>query len=199
MEVLITIWGTPKWANGGKTPNFLPTADERPDRLLARRRVSATRAASPAIRSCASTRSGTSRTCSSSWRRSSTRRAGRSGRATTRSSPPPPTPGSRQATATAKVAVGSTSSAGRDKVLEGQVGDPLARPLRAARRRREPAAEVRRVGAAPVSRAGAHEADAEGEVAERHALVVPALRDSRSTSGSSARTSASGSPSTATR
>jgi aryl-phospho-beta-D-glucosidase BglC (GH1 family) len=25
LEVLITIWGTPKWANGGKTPNFLPT------------------------------------------------------------------------------------------------------------------------------------------------------------------------------
>jgi hypothetical protein len=25
MEVLITIWGTPKWANGGKTPNYLPT------------------------------------------------------------------------------------------------------------------------------------------------------------------------------
>ncbi len=25
MEVLLTIWGTPKWANGGKTPNFLPT------------------------------------------------------------------------------------------------------------------------------------------------------------------------------
>ena len=25
MEVLITIWGTPKWANGGKTPNFLPS------------------------------------------------------------------------------------------------------------------------------------------------------------------------------
>jgi hypothetical protein len=25
IEVLITIWGTPKWANGGKTPNFLPT------------------------------------------------------------------------------------------------------------------------------------------------------------------------------
>ena len=25
-EVLITIWGTPKWANGGKTPNFLPTS-----------------------------------------------------------------------------------------------------------------------------------------------------------------------------
>ena len=24
MEMLITIWGTPKWANGGKTPNFLP-------------------------------------------------------------------------------------------------------------------------------------------------------------------------------
>ena len=25
MEVLITIWGTPKWANSGKTPNYLPT------------------------------------------------------------------------------------------------------------------------------------------------------------------------------
>lgn len=25
IEVLITIWGTPKWANGGQTPNFLPT------------------------------------------------------------------------------------------------------------------------------------------------------------------------------
>jgi len=25
MEVLITIWGTPRWANGGRTPNFLPT------------------------------------------------------------------------------------------------------------------------------------------------------------------------------
>ncbi|HET7045575.1 MAG TPA: cellulase family glycosylhydrolase [Gaiellaceae bacterium] len=24
MEVLITIWGTPKWANGGKSPNYLP-------------------------------------------------------------------------------------------------------------------------------------------------------------------------------
>jgi hypothetical protein len=25
-EVLMTIWGTPKWANGNKTPNFLPTS-----------------------------------------------------------------------------------------------------------------------------------------------------------------------------
>ena len=25
MEVLITVWGTPRWANGGKTPNYLPT------------------------------------------------------------------------------------------------------------------------------------------------------------------------------
>ena len=25
LEVLITIWGTPKWANGGKTPNYAPT------------------------------------------------------------------------------------------------------------------------------------------------------------------------------
>ena len=25
-EVLMTVWGTPKWANGNKTPNFLPTS-----------------------------------------------------------------------------------------------------------------------------------------------------------------------------
>ena len=25
LEVIITLWGTPKWANGGKTPNFMPT------------------------------------------------------------------------------------------------------------------------------------------------------------------------------
>jgi hypothetical protein len=25
MEVMITLWGTPTWANGGKTPNYLPT------------------------------------------------------------------------------------------------------------------------------------------------------------------------------
>ncbi len=25
MEVLITIWGTPRWANGGRTPNYMPT------------------------------------------------------------------------------------------------------------------------------------------------------------------------------
>ena len=24
LEVIITLWGTPKWANGGKTPNFMP-------------------------------------------------------------------------------------------------------------------------------------------------------------------------------
>jgi polysaccharide biosynthesis protein PslG len=24
LEVVITIWGTPKWANGGKTPNVVP-------------------------------------------------------------------------------------------------------------------------------------------------------------------------------
>ena len=31
LEVLITIWGTPKWANGGKTPNFMPNLQQRRD------------------------------------------------------------------------------------------------------------------------------------------------------------------------
>ena len=52
----------------------------------------------------------------------------------------------------AKVAIGSTTSShGRDKAAGGQVGDALARPLRPARRRSQPAAQVRRLGAAPVS------------------------------------------------
>jgi Cellulase (glycosyl hydrolase family 5) len=40
LEVLLTIWGTPKWANGNKTPNYLPT---RPADLTAFARAVASR------------------------------------------------------------------------------------------------------------------------------------------------------------
>ena len=73
-EVLMTVWGTPKWANGGKTPNFLPTSMssfQNFTKALASRYSGRT----PACRSCGSTGSGTSRTSASSCHRSSTRAA----------------------------------------------------------------------------------------------------------------------------
>ena len=39
MEVLITIWGTPKWANGNKTPNYAPTKMSDLTAFCARRRL----------------------------------------------------------------------------------------------------------------------------------------------------------------
>ena len=98
MEVMLTIWGTPAWANGGKGQNFAPTKllrRSRASRALLRR---ATRAVTRASRSCATTRSGTSRTSASSSHPSTTRRASRSHRRSTRSSTGQPTRGSRRAT-----------------------------------------------------------------------------------------------------
>ena len=37
MEVMLTIWGTPAWANGGKGQNYAPTRIDRPAELRARR------------------------------------------------------------------------------------------------------------------------------------------------------------------
>ena len=84
MEVIITLWGTPKWANGGKTPNFMPT---KLSDFTAFARAVASRYSGryPGIHTCGSSRSGTSRTYSSSWRRNSMPRGSRSRRGTTRS------------------------------------------------------------------------------------------------------------------
>ena len=82
IEVLLTIWGTPGWANGGARPNVAPS-DPRDLRDFAHALAARYSGAHPAIRSSASTRSGTSRTPGSSSRRSSTPPAGRSRRAST--------------------------------------------------------------------------------------------------------------------
>ena len=88
-EVLLTLWGTPNWANGGKGPNQLPT-NIGAFRQFATPSRTATTGARRASRSCASTRSGTSRTWRSSSRRSSPGRR-TSGRSSTRSSTAPAT------------------------------------------------------------------------------------------------------------
>ena len=61
-EVLITLWGTPKWANGDKGPQLPSHLGGHDSRTLPRRLRRATRAAMPGIRSCGSSGSGTSRT-----------------------------------------------------------------------------------------------------------------------------------------
>ncbi|MBA3245192.1 MAG: cellulase family glycosylhydrolase [Actinobacteria bacterium] len=119
IEVLITIWGTPKWANGGKTPNFLPT---RMSDLTAFSRAVASRysgrfAGFPFVRFY------------SVWNESNLQlflapqfdAAGRSvGPRNYARLAAAAYSGIKAGNPLAKVAVGSTSSAGRDKVLAGK-------------------------------------------------------------------------------
>ena len=80
MEVLITLWGTPKWANGGQSPQVAAPEHGATSRTSPGRSRRGTPAASPAIRTSASSRSGTSPTSRRSCARSSTTRAGSSRR-----------------------------------------------------------------------------------------------------------------------
>lgn len=119
LEVLITIWGTPKWANGGKTPNFLP---RRLSDLTAFSRAVASRysgryAGYPYVRFY------------SIWNESNLQlflapqfdAKGRSvGPRNYARLAAAAYAGIKAGNRTAKVAVGSTSSAGRDKVLKGK-------------------------------------------------------------------------------
>ena len=119
IEVLITIWGTPKWANGNKTPNFLPT---RLSDLTAFSRAVASRysgrfAGFPFVRFY------------SIWNESNLQlflapqfdAAGKSvGPRNYAKLAAAAYTGIKAGNARAKVAVGSTSSAGRDKVLAGK-------------------------------------------------------------------------------
>jgi len=119
LEVLITIWGTPKWANGGKTPNFLP---KRMSDLTAFTRAVATRYSGrypgfPYVRFY------------SIWNESNLQlflapqfnAAGKSvGPRNYAKLAAAGYAGVKAGNPSAKVAVGSTSSAGRDKPLQGK-------------------------------------------------------------------------------
>jgi polysaccharide biosynthesis protein PslG len=119
LEVLITIWGTPKWANGGKTPNFMPT---RVSDLTAFSRAVATRYSGrfqgfPYVRFY------------SIWNESNLQLFLAPQFDTKGKSVAPRNyaklaaaayAGIKAGNPTAKVAVGSTSSAGRDKPLQGK-------------------------------------------------------------------------------
>ena len=119
LEVLITIWGTPKWANGGKTPNFAP---RRMSDLTAFSRALATRysgrfAGFPSVRFY------------SVWNESNLQlflapqfdAKGKSVAPRTYAKMAAAAyAGIKAGNSRAKVAIGSTSSAGRDKPLKGQ-------------------------------------------------------------------------------
>ena len=119
LEVLITIWGTPKWANGGRTPNYLPT---RMSDLTAFTRAVATRysgrfAGFPYVRFY------------SIWNESNLQlflapqfdANGKSvGPRNYAKLAAAGYAGVKAGNPSAKVAIGSTSSAGRDKPLQGK-------------------------------------------------------------------------------
>lgn len=119
LEVLITIWGTPKWANGGKTPNYAP---RRMADLTAFSRAIASRysgrfAGYPFVRFY------------SIWNESNLQlflapqfdARGRSVAPRTYAKLAAASyAGIKAGNARAKVAIGSTSSAGRDKPLKGK-------------------------------------------------------------------------------
>lgn len=119
LEVLITIWGTPKWANGGKTPNYAP---RRMADLTAFSRAIASRysgrfAGYPFVRFY------------SIWNESNLQlflapqfdARGRSIAPRTYAKLAAASyAGIKAGNARAKVAIGSTSSAGRDKPLKGK-------------------------------------------------------------------------------
>ena len=176
MEVIITLWGTPKWANGGKTPNFLPT---RLSDFTAFARAVASRYSGrfpgyPYVRFF------------SIWNESNLQlflapqfdAAGKSVAPRNYAKlAAAGYSGVKAGNAGALVAIGSTSSAGRDKPLAGKSATHspgrFAQLVAAA----NPRLKFDALGAAPVPGAGEPEAAAEGEVAERDAVRVPALRE----------------------
>ena len=176
MEVLITLWGTPKWANGGKTPNYLPTNMTDFQNFAQARRVPLLGQVRPATRSSASTGSGTSRTSACSSRRNSTRSGAIVG---------PAAYAKLAAAGYAGIKAGNRRRSSRSArhprtAATSRKPAPPTRYRPASSRsssQGEPAAQVRRLGAASVPVPREPEADPEGEVAERDAGVLPAVRD----------------------
>ena len=201
MEVMLTIWGTPQWANGGKGQNYAPTKIDRHAELRARRSRPATRAGTTATRSSATTRSGTSRTSASSSRRSTTPRASRSRRRSTRSSSAPPTPGSRPATRARSSASARPRRAAVTATSAGRARRRPSRPGKFAQllSQQKPLLRFDAWSHHPYPTSINGKPISERPLAERHARRRCRGSRSRSRSGSSRRTSRSGSRSTATR
>ena len=201
MEVLITLWGTPKWANGGQSPQVAPPEHEPTSRTSPGRSRRGTPAGSRATRTSGSSRSGTSPTSRRSCARSSTTRAGSSRRGTYARLAKAGYTGIKQGNRSALVAIGETSSHGRDHPKKGLTDTvaPATFMKGVASQGEEAPPDVRRLGAPPVPVPCRAEADAARPLPERHVDDDAAVRERISTRRSAARTSPSGSRSTATR
>ena len=154
-----------------RTPNVMPTGSRDFDELRARDRVALLGPLRGLSRSCGSTRSGTSRTCSSSY--PAVQREGQVGRACElrearrRGVQRASRPGTRRrrSRSVRRPRAGRTSR-------NGVSDHALARQVRGARREGEPAAQVRRVVAPPVSVQPELAAVPGREVAERLARLA---------------------------
>ena len=201
MEVMLTIWGTPAWANGGKGQNYAPTSYADAPELRAGAGLALLGPLPGLSRSSATTRSGTSRTSASSSRRSTTRRASRSApaiyaklyRAAYAGIKAGNSRVARRRSARPRRA-GATATSGKKGTQETESPGKFAELLSQQR----PALQLRRLVAPPVPDVDQRQAAREDALAERDAVATCRSSRTSSTTGSTA-TSRSGSPSTATR
>ena len=199
MDVMMSIWGTPTWANGGKGPNYAPTSSQT-CRNFIQALAAATPAASGLSRSSASSRSGTSRTSSSSSPRSTTAAASRSRPRST-----PGSPARLRGDQGREPACAGRASARRPRAAATAARHRTACSRRCRRAASQSCSPSRSRGSSstpghttrtPTTRA---EADPEGALPERQRSSAVPTSKTTSTSGSSGRSRRSGSPSTGSR
>ena len=198
LEVLLSVWGTPRWANGGKTPNVMPTrlADLRDFSQALASRYSGRNAGYPFVRFW------------SVWNESNLQlfltpqfdaRRKIVGPRNYAKLYAAAYAGIKAGNPRALVGIGETSSHGRDRKLPGTsdtiAPGTFARLVAAANPRLKFDAWAHHPYPVPVR----DEADAEGALAECRTELAASVRERRSTSGSSDAGSRSGSPSTGTR
>ena len=175
MEVLITLWGTPKWANGGKTPNYLPTkmADFQNFAKAVASRYSGRNPGYPFVRFYGIWNESNLGLFLAPQYNASGAIVGPAAYAKLAAAG---YTGIKAGSSKALVAVGETP---RTVATRRRPAPPTRYPPASSRssspRRTE--TQVRRLGTASVPVPREPEADPEGEVAERDARVLPAVRD----------------------
>ena len=173
-EVLMTIWGTPGWANGNKKPPFLPTSLAN---FTGFTQALASRYSGryPGSRTSASTASGTSRTSDRSSAAVQLLGQDREPREL-REAAAAGIAGMKAGNPSALVAIGETSSNGRDRKRVGLTDSvapaTFAKGVATANKRLKFDAWAQHPYPFPVS----SKPDPEGALPERHASIVAAVR-----------------------
>ena len=173
-EVILTISGTPRWANGGKNPNVMPTrvADFTSFSRAIASRYSGRFMGYPFVRFWSIWNEPNLQLFLSPQFDSRGRSVAPANYAKLAAAG---YAGLKAGNPQAQIAIGETSARGSDKAT-GIAPDALARQVRRARGEGEPQAEVRRLVAPSVSVRPEPTAVAGGEVAERLARVTSEVR-----------------------